>query len=358
MTSRCRLPSRLARVASLLLVACAACSRTPPAATQPSKPVSQVVESGPVKLTVSVPRDEVIVGDKFPFTVDVIAEPGVTVMMPVIKESLDKFEVSDARTPPDIPDGAKRRWTHTYNLRTLETGELQIPPLTLKFGDGRNAKPGEITPIDNELTTEPVFIHVASLMTGEFDPTNFRDIKGAVEVPLDRSSMFWRIALGSVIVLGTLAALWLMWRRRAAAPVFVPPPLPPDVWASRELDRLAAENLVARGDFHGFFYRLSLIARQYIERRFGIMAAEQTTDEFLREVRTNPVLNDDQRTLLSRFLRLADMVKFAKLQPQPGESEEVFAAARNFVQQTAPRDDEVCPSSTASEHTMTAEAAA
>src|SRR5262249_28018637 len=82
----------------------------------------------------------------------------------------------------------------------------------------------------------------------------------------------------------------------------------------------------------------SLVIRHYIERRFDIMAAEQTTEEFLRAARKSPALSDDHRSLLARFLRLADMVKFAKLQPQPGESEEVFAAARSFIQQTIPPD--------------------
>lgn len=334
------------------------CSRSQPAATQPSKPVAQTIERGPVQFTISVPKDEIIVGDKFPLTVEVIAEPGVTVTMPIVKEALGKFEVSEPRTPPDIPDGARRRWTHTYNLRTLETGEVKIPALTMKFGDARNAKPGEPVPIDNELSTEPLFLHVASLMTGEFDPYNFRDIKGAVDVPVSRAATWWKYAAGTAFLLALIAAAWLLLKRRGTRPVVAPPPLPPHVWALRELDRLAAENLVSHGEFHAFFFRLSLIARQYIERRFGIMAAEQTTDEFLREVRTNPVLNDDQRTLLSRFLRLADMVKFAKLQPQPGESEEVFAAARNFVQQTAPRMDALSISNDHSNHSQTAGAVA
>jgi hypothetical protein len=349
---------RIARVASLLVALIAGCSRTQPAATQPAKPVAQTAERGPVKFTVSVPRDELVVGEKFPLTVEVVAEPGVTVSMPVVKEALGKFEVSSPRTPPDIPDGADRRWTHTYDLRTLETGEHQIPALTMKFGDARNAKPGESVPIDNELSTEPLFVHVASLMTGEFDPYNFRDIKGAVDVPTNEPPAWLKYVIGAVGLGVVILILWMLRRHRSRKPVAAPPPVPAHVWAMQELDRLAAENLVSRGEFHAFFFRLSLIARQYIERRFGIMAAEQTTDEFLREVRTNPVLNDDQRTLLSRFLRLADMVKFAKLQPQPGESEEVFAAARNFVQQTAPRADQASTGGSASNLPQTAEAAA
>jgi hypothetical protein len=48
-----------------------------------------------------------------------------------------------------------------------------------------------------------------------------------------------------------------------------------------------AENLPARGAFKEFYLRLTGIVRQYIEGTTGIRAPEQTTEEFLRDVRSS-----------------------------------------------------------------------
>jgi hypothetical protein len=94
---------------------------------------------------------------------------------------------------------------------------------------------------------------------------------------------------------------------------------------------------VTRGLIQPFYFRLSDIVRQYIERRFSIMAAEQTTEEFLREARRNPSLNQDQQRSLGEFLRGADMVKFAKYQPDAADCEAALGSARQFVRETAPQ---------------------
>jgi hypothetical protein len=83
---------------------------------------------------------------------------------------------------------------------------------------------------------------------------------------------------------------------------------------------------------------LSDIVRQYIERRFGLMAPEQTTEEFLRDAGRNRALEDRHREMLASFLRAADMVKFALHMPTRGDADAAMAAANVFVDQTTPVD--------------------
>ena len=66
------------------------------------------------------------------------------------------------------------------------------------------------------------------------------------------------------------------------------------------------------------------------------MAPERTTEEFLREARSSSVLADEHKTLLRGFLSAADMVKFALHEPSVNESDGALAAARGFVEETAP----------------------
>jgi hypothetical protein len=75
--------------------------------------------------------------------------------------------------------------------------------------------------------------------------------------------------------------------------------------------------------------------RQYIERRFSLMAPERTTDEFLAEVRNDPSLSGPHKELLSSFLQAADMVKFARYEPEQREIDQALSAARDFIEQTS-----------------------
>lgn len=338
------LPGRTSSLLGLALLMVSAtamlsgCSRAKQDTTHiTSKPIETTAERGPVKLIVRAEQGELTVGERTSLTIDVLFEPNVDVKMPEIAEKLGSFDVEDRRTPPDIPEAGKRRWTHQYTIRTLDTGDVEIPPVTVKFTDRRNQGDARGEAIEGEISSDKLTVNIRSLIAGEPNPDDLRDIKDAVDVPVPWHARAWWYAAGGAALLAMAAVFWLIRRRGRKASAAIIPELPPHLWALRQLDQLAADRLIERGELEPFFFRLSTIVRQYIERRFAIMAAEQTTDEFLREARRHPTLDDSQRALLADFLRLADMVKFARFQPQRDESEQALAAARNFVQQTAPR---------------------
>lgn len=307
--------------------------------------VERTAQRGPVTLTVRADRSEISVSESLPLIVEVVAEPNVEIEMPrfAADQQLGAFDIVESTTPPDIPDQNKRRWTHQYVLRTLESGEQEIPAITVKFKDRRNvASPDQVVE-QNELSTDSLTIRVHSLLPGDFNPNEFRDIKAEVDVPVPWNVRAWVYAGGAALmIVAIIAAIVYALSRKRRERIAAAPPLPPHVWALQQLDRLASEHLLERGDprsLHEFFFRLSAIVRQYIERRFTIMAAEQTTDEFLREARRHPALSDAHRTLLTDFLQQADMVKFAKFQPPREQSEAAMAAARRFIAETAQSGD-------------------
>jgi hypothetical protein len=107
----------------------------------------------------------------------------------------------------------------------------------------------------------------------------------------------------------------------------------------RELDRLDADGLPARGEVDSFFVRLSGIVRTYIEGRFAIAAPDRTTQEFLREASRNATLAGENERELGAFLRTADMVKFAAARPADETCAQAMRSMRAFVERTAPRPE-------------------
>jgi hypothetical protein len=113
--------------------------------------------------------------------------------------------------------------------------------------------------------------------------------------------------------------------------------------ARSRLDRLIRQPLPTGAQIDGFFVELSGIVRRYLEDRFELRAPELTTEEFLESVSDSPDLSRDHQDLLQHFLRQADLVKFAGLQPGARDIQQALEAAGRFLDETRgdePRVDE------------------
>ena len=152
---------------------------------------------------------------------------------------------------------------------------------------------------------------------------DIRDIKGLVPVPFN----WWWLVLLIFFLLLVLAFVW--WRKRrqpTTATETVAPPTPLEI-AMAALQRLREADLPVEE----FYTRLSDIVRQFIEGGYGLHAPERTTEEFLAEAS----LPERHLVLLRTFLVEADLVKFARYRPGKEDMQRAFAAAENFVRESA-----------------------
>ena len=104
----------------------------------------------------------------------------------------------------------------------------------------------------------------------------------------------------------------------------------PEVEAYALLDDLAAGD---HGDLKRFYFRLSAILRHYMERRYGIPAAEMTTEELLPAVGRLDLSLDLTGQVKSFCLR-SDPIKFAGAVADAGRVAHELAFVRDFVRQT------------------------
>ena len=94
------------------------------------------------------------------------------------------------------------------------------------------------------------------------------------------------------------------------------------------LDNLIKEDLLIKGDFLNFYFRISLILRLFIELQYKINSVEMTTSE----IRTNLILDDHtSKSEILKFLEQADMIKFAKAIPKNSDSETALAWLDNYL---------------------------
>ncbi len=312
--------------------------------------ITRTAVRGPVSVSVHSNRSRATIAERFTLTITAVAEDGVDVVLPKFGESLGEFAVRDFQETTARPlEAGKRQWQQVYQIDAEASGKYKVEPFTVQFTDQRknaalragtqpttSSQPG----VSSELVTEGFELEVTSLLEGEFDPGKFRDVKGPAVLP--REPVKWaRWAIGAAVALAVLVTgiLLLIRRRRGKGPLTVT--IPPHEWAMDELRRLVEEDLIGKQQVQLFYYRLNGIVRQYIELRFNLMAPEMTTEEFLEALRHSNALIAAHKGLIEGFCAACDMVKYARYAPGKEEIEQVFRAARDLIEQTAPAAGQV-----------------
>jgi len=210
-------------------------------------------------------------------------------------------------------------------ITAFDSGLYYIPPYPFVIHGKGNP---------DTIFSSPNYLEVHSV---PIDTTGtIRDIKDIYKAPVSFGEVYPYILLIVLITLVTGSLIYYFRRRKQNKPVFKreKPPEPAHILALRDLDRLNAQKLWQQQKTKEYYSRLSVIIRTYIERRFGIMAMEQTTIEILDDFHRWFSDEDINYDILSKLLGLADLVKFAKEEPLPDENLTHMDNAYNFVKCT------------------------
>jgi hypothetical protein len=157
---------------------------------------------------------------------------------------------------------------------------------------------------------------------------DIRDIRGSKSVPT-APWVVLAVLVGALLVM--LCAAYAIWRHRHRSTSQRILTLSEQTLERLEDTRPLMQPLTARE----FGIAASEIIRNYIERRFDVVATQQTTEEFLQALLlgSNETLTR-HRTLLAEFLQQCDFVKFAGASLAVTNMEALLQSARGFVLQT------------------------
>ena len=111
--------------------------------------------------------------------------------------------------------------------------------------------------------------------------------------------------------------------------------IPPHTKALEELEKLALKKLWQEGKIKEYYTGITDILREYIYGRYGIGAAEMTSDEIMQALKRKDI-NEAMKGKLMEIMVLADLVKFAKENPLPEDHEFCFNASIDFIKETTP----------------------
>ncbi len=287
--------------------------------------------SGPVKATVRLEPKTPLIGDTVTLTITVVAEKGVEVLMPEFGEALERFSIVDFVPRQSIDDEGRTISVQKYRLQPPASGKQVVPPILVEYVDRR---PGQREAPEDydayELLTDRLEFEVQSVVPNSAQ-ADLKPPLGELGPRKPPAAPRWPWILLALVLLAGATPLavraYLGWRRRVRRRSAY------DI-ASARLNRLLARPRPTAEQIDAFYVELSAIVRRYLEDRFELRAPELTTEEFLAAVGESPDLSPEHQALLREFLRQADLVKFAGVQPTEDDIEISIMAARRFLEET------------------------
>jgi len=221
----------------------------------------------------------------------------------------------------------------------IKAGNLTLPSLAIQDATGKSFA-----------RTNPFRAEVKSAIRPD-DPKPQEP--AALRPPAELSFPWWAVVLmgiGALLVLGVILYSLYRWNksRRTRLPKVVEPPKPEDEVALAALAKLEKSGAIERGEFKKYYFGVSETLKNYIGRRYGFDAPENTTREMLENLKqawARELGTDEKRlaTLAELFEQL-DRVKFTDFVPPHMESQSIVNVAREFVRATRRKPVVVAPS--------------
>ena len=288
---------------------------------------SSLLQAQPTTVSATMDSTILLVGEQTRLTFTVAQMRGRQVCAPVFSDTIVSGLEIVERLPLDtqLADDGLLLVSQSYVLTSFDSA--------LYFIDAQPFVDGADTLYSNPLSLKVVSIPVDTAQHA------IADIKPVYAPPFDWP-LFWLIVLITlgVVALAVIGFFAYRYVKRHAAPsaeVAEPQDLrPAHEIALERLGVIKAEKLWQQNRAKEYHTQLTDVVRDYIARRFGICAVEQTSAEILAGIQ--PALSG-QKTVyadLKTLLTTSDLVKFAKYKPLVSEDEKSLALAYQFVEAT------------------------
>lgn len=280
--------------------------------------------------TITLDTNAISVGDQINLHLTLTAPKGTIIEWPNINDTIiteiEVLEKSKVDTTLS-QDKSKVILHQSLKITSFDSGYYAIPPFHFKY-----KKPGD--PLVQSTETQAILlsVHTVPVDTSK----EIRDIKEPIRAPFTfREALPWIIGLlllaGSVYFI-----MYYLKKRKKAEPVFRMPvkiKLPPHQIALDALEALRNKKLWQSGQVKAYHTELTDIIREYILNKFAIHAPELTSDEILNALNFTAADPEARKKLNEAFV-VADLVKFAKMQPLPMEHDASLNNAIDFVKAT------------------------
>jgi hypothetical protein len=283
-----------------------------------------------VKVSASFDTSAIFIGDQIKFTVAVDQPADLKLTLPVYKDTVFKnIEIiSGPVTDSSRSDNGRMKIIQRYLVTSFDSGFYQVPPVFAELKGESGLK---------RFYSDYSRLKVMRISGQPADTTaKIYDIIKPYRAPMTAGEILpWILIIAIAAIAGWFGYKYLKKLKKAdSGHEVVINPDPAHVIAFRELERLRDERIWQKGEVKQYYTRLTEVLRQYLENRFRVFSLELTTEETLTELLKTGFSKGQAYDQLKIILTGADLVKFAKYNPEPSENESHFQNSWDFVMAT------------------------
>ena len=287
-----------------------------------------------VNVTSSFDTSKIFIGDQIKFTITVDQPSDLRLTLPLFKDTLCKnIEILSGPVVDTSSQDGRIKIIGKYLVTSFDSGFYQIPPVFAEMKNQNGMK---------RFYSDYSQLEVMRVKIAPPDTTaKIYDIIKPYRAPLTIGEVLpWVLLVALLGALVWLAIRFIRKLKKSKTGVeAVIDPDPAHIIAFRELKKLREEQLWQKGEIKYYYTKLTEILRQYLENRFRIFSLELTTAETLATLVKSGFKKDGSYNQLKTVLTGADLVKFAKYNPEPPENESHFQNSWDFV--LATKENEV-----------------
>ncbi len=268
------------------------------------------------------------IGAQFNLTLKTTVDTLLTVVFPSTK-NFGSLEVIRNYAIDTIRKDNKYDLIKRYGLTQFDSGRYVIPKMTILI----NKKP---------FFSDSISVNVKDIVVDTLKQKMY-DIK-SIQTGEKPESNWWKYILGFLLLIGIGALIYYLTKKYQKKKIEEEIFKTPIEKATSLLNSLEKKELWQNGDVKTYYSELTDIVRNYIEEALEIPAMESTTFELIQGLK----LTSNKRKLklsaetirsLESVLKQADLVKFAKSQPQ----DFVITEDKNKIQKTILTIDKSIP---------------
>ena len=294
--------------------------------------VSGRIAAQSVTVDAKIDSLQILIGEQAKVQLQVAMDAKHRAVFPSFTDTLVRgVEIVDIAKPDTqyLNDRQRMLITQEYTVTSFDSALYYIPPMGVK--------------IDNkEYKSKALALKVYSMPVDTLHPDQFFGQKTVMKAPFAWEDWYGLIAC-SFLALPLLGLLiYLIIRIRDNKPIIrkvkVEPKLPPHQLAMKEIERIKTEKIWQKGQSKEYYTELTDALRTYIKNRFGFNALEMTSSEIIDKLLE---FNDKEAISDLKYLfQTADLVKFAKHDPQMNENDANLINAIDFINETKQLEEE------------------
>jgi hypothetical protein len=278
------------------------------------------------QVEVHVNPSEANVGDRVQLQLSIVAPEiqNVAIQEPFSKDDNTTWILVDkSSSPAEKINATEYRQVVDYTISPMKTGTVELPKLSVQYKPAHGAA--------RTVNADAPAFTVKSVLPPNANLKELKDIHPPVKLPYPK----W-----IVVTLGLIAAAIAAWigilifnKMRGKIRNIVSPPKRLDEWALAEIAAIEQQKLIEHKKTNEFYTRLSDVIRSYLGQLYGFRAMDMTSYELLCALE-DFMTSADAHEQVTDLLNEADLVKFAKSQPQPNECRRSLERGRTIVEET------------------------